>query len=112
MGTWEEHGKSGWKTGQTGDKTSIVDFGPMALSATNVNRDSEKYVKFYKENSTITSWILEAYRSDYVTFGLQVPSWICTTEIEKTEELKRALRSLPRMSRPPCKDLQRLWITP
>jgi len=56
--------------------------------------------------------VLNAYRSDYVLFGLQAPEWLCNIGIEKTDVLKRALRSLPRTSRPPCKDLNWLWTTP
>ncbi|ETO24813.1 hypothetical protein RFI_12345, partial [Reticulomyxa filosa] len=112
MGTWEAFGKSGWKTGLPEDQTSIVDYGPLGLSATNPSRDNNKYIKYYKENSTITAMVLDAYRDDYIILGLQVPKWICDPTIEKTDQLKRALRTLPRMNRPPCTDLQWLWLRP
>jgi len=107
---WEKFGAQGW---QSGDKDqSIVGYGPKTHSQTNANRETSKYVSYWNKNSTIMARILDAYRNDYVTLGLQLPSWVCDPSIEKTDILKRALRSLPRTSRPPCNDLSWLWSTP
>lgn len=109
-GFWDKFGSQGWHSGGN-DGVSIVDYGPKMHSQTNANRETSKYVEYWNKNVSILAKAIDAYRSDYVIFGLQLPAWVCDPSITKTDLLKRAIRSLPRTSRPPC-DLPWLWIPP
>ena len=108
-GFWDQFGKSGWKSGGN-DGVSIVEYGPQSHSSTNKDRVASKYIKYYEQNSTVTALLINKYRIDYMTFGIQMQDWICNPSIKKTPILKAALRSLPRHTRPPCHNLPWLWI--
>jgi len=107
-GFWTKYGSQGWSTGPN-DGSSIVDYGPKAHSQT--NSDTDRYIEYWSKSPTILAQAIDAFRNDYVIFGLQMPVWICDSRIEKTDVLKRAIRSLPRTLRPAC-DLPWILIPP
>ncbi len=117
-GLWETIGESGWGSGkdEKGQKTSksIVEYGAAPHQATNMFGKEQTYIKYYAQNSTVTALLIDAYRNDYVNFGIQMPKWMCDPKIEKTDHLKRSIRNLPRTSRPPCEGekMEWLWIAP
>lgn len=105
-GFYDKYGKSGWKSGAN-DGVSIAEFGPQKHSSTG---DDNKYLNKYAEvNPDILATIIDHYRNDYITFGIQMPSWMCNEKISINNNLKRALRTLPRTSRPPCDNYKWLW---
>ena len=103
-GVYEKYGVNGW-----GNNGKIEEYSGSKSHSTNMKRDSSKYINYYKTNSTIIALVIEAYRSDYIYFDLRIPNWICNSQISKTQHLKRAIRSLPRTSRPICDEMQWLW---
>lgn len=109
-GFWESYGKQGWS--KSDKSKSIVEYGPQAHSSTNVNRSKDKYLKMYSDvNGVLLAEIIDAYRNDYLIFGIQMPEWVCEIKVVNSNEVKRAIRSLPRTSRPPCigKEFKWLW---
>ena len=108
-GIFDKYGKQGWKSGGN-DGVSIVDFGPQKHSSTGASNEGEKYIKMYKDvDPDILATIIDHYRNDYIIFGIQMPQWMCSKEITINNNLKRALRTLPRTSRPPCDNHKWLW---
>ena len=105
-GIWDKFGKSGWSKGGS-DGVSIVDFGPQHHSSTG---GQEKYIDIYKSvNPDVLASIIDHYRNDYIIFGIQMAEWMCHKDIPINDNVKRALRTLPRTSRPPCDDHKWLW---
>lgn len=108
IGLWDSIGKDGWGGGGS-DGNSIVDFGPKSHSSTGNNEES-KFIKVYKDvNPDVLASIIDHYRNDYITFGIQMASWMCDEQIPINNNMKRALRTLPRTSRPPCDNHKWLW---
>ena len=119
---WDQFGSFGWTNKKikgngnaSGYDTSIVNF-EATKHATNRKRHDNIYIKFYSQNVDVTADIIEAYRTDYTIFGMQMPQWMCNVVDELKQQdiikLKKALRSLPRTSRPPCNEYEWLWIPP
>merc|ERR1712192_50817 len=98
----------GWGSGGE-DGVSIVQFGPQQHSSTGKN-DAEKFVSMYGElEADVLAEIIDHYRNDYIIFGIQMPQWMCSDKIPINDNVKRALRTLPRTSRPPCDAHAWLW---
>jgi len=103
-GLWDQYGASGWP-----DDISIVNYDPKQgqdLTTNNI------YIQYWNKNSVLLARAIDAYRNDYIVFGMQMPSWICDTSIEKTDILKRAIRTVPRTLRPACENLPWILIPP